>query len=163
VTARVLIAGVGNLLFGDDGFGVVAAQRLAAAPPPDARVVDFGIRALHLAYELLEPHALAVVIDCVARGCPPGTLYVIDPAIDDTPLAPETCAHGMTLSSVFATVAVLGGRLPPLRIVGCEPAELAPGIGLSAHVERAIEGALALVRDVVAAHRAHHPSTEVPP
>src|SRR5690606_2015284 len=126
---------------------------LAAAPPPGARVLELGIRAMHLAYELLEPHELFVAVDCVARGGAPGTLYVIEPELGGaTERAPS--AHGMDLTSVLSTVVALGGRPPPMLIVGCEPGDLSPNIGLSAPVERALDDALALVRDVVAARLA---------
>ena len=51
----MLIAGVGNIFLGDDGFGVEVASRLAAADLPDwVQVVDYGIRGMHLAYDLAE-------------------------------------------------------------------------------------------------------------
>ena len=154
----ILVAGIGNVFFGDDGFGVAVARALAASPPPGSRVVDFGIRAMHLAYELLEPHELLVAVDCVARGGVPGTLYVIEPDPSDS-VAPVASAHGMDLTSVLSIVVTLGGRPPPMLIVGCEPGSLTPRLGLSAPVERALDDALALVRDVVAARvtaRDHH-------
>ena len=59
----VLVAGIGNLFLGDDAFGVEVARRLLADPPPGTRVVDYGIRALHFAFALLEPVSLLVVAD----------------------------------------------------------------------------------------------------
>jgi hydrogenase maturation protease len=141
-----LVAGIGNLFFGDDAFGVEVARRLATDPP--CAVTDFGIRALHLAYELCKPYELCVVADCVARGGEPGTLYVIEP---DTAEADGVVAdaHGMDLRVVFSAVRELGGVLPEMIVVGCEPASVDEGIGLSEHVARAIPGAAALIRDLV--------------
>lgn len=145
---RVLVAGVGNVFFGDDAFGVEVARGLAAAPPADAKVSDFGIRARHLAFELLEPFELCVVADCMPRGGAPGTLYVVepDPAGAHGSLAD---AHAMNLETVFAAVRELGGRLPYTIIVGCEPATIDPGMGLSPAVAGAVPAAIQLIRDLI--------------
>src|SRR5262249_11136051 len=121
---RTLIAGVGNVFFSDDAFGVEVARRLATTPPHHARVVDFGIRTLRLAYELPEPVDACVVVDCVARGGAPGTLYVIEPEIESTPV--HGGAHGMDVAAVFATVRRLGGTMPRTLVLGCEPATVEP-------------------------------------
>jgi hydrogenase maturation protease len=151
------VAGVGNVFFGDDGFGVEVARQLAAAPPPDTSVADFGIRALHLAYELCRPCSLCIVADCVARGGAPGTLYVIDPVLDEA-AAGAGDAHGMDLRVVFATARELGGTLPAVLVVGCEPAQLEPGIGLSPRVARAVPAAAALIRELVSRRTAKESS-----
>lgn len=144
----VLVAGVGNLFFGDDAFGVEVARRLGSDPPDGARVTDFGIRAIHLAYELLQPIELCIVADCVSRGGAPGTLYLIEPDVEEIAGAVGN-AHGFDLSMVFAAVRELGGTLPRTLIVGCEPGSLDPGIGLSPVVSSAIPGALQLIRDLI--------------
>ena len=55
MTGRMMIAGVGNIFLGDDGFGVEVARRLADACLPDwVRVADYGISGMHLAYDLAE-------------------------------------------------------------------------------------------------------------
>jgi hydrogenase maturation protease len=145
---RVLVAGVGNLFFGDDAFGVEVARRLAPAPPPGATVTDFGIRAIHLAYELLNPVDLCIVVDCMPRGGTPGTLYVLEPEHDSFAGAVAD-AHAMSLPVVFAAVRELGGTMPRTLIVGCEPAEVEPGMGLTPAVERAVPEALALIHELV--------------
>lgn len=142
----ILIAGIGNLFFGDDGFGVAVAQHLVAAPPPDSRVEDYGIRALHLAFALLDAPDLCIIADCMARGGAPGTLYVVEP--DLPPEGTVADAHAMNLPVVFAAVRELGGTMPRTVIVGCEPADLDPHIGLSPAVEAAVPVALALIRDL---------------
>jgi hydrogenase maturation protease len=147
---RVLVAGVGNVFFGDDGFGVEVARALAAAPPPHATVTDYGIRGVHLAYELLSPPELLVVIDVTARGGEPGTLYVIDPDVERPPHVDD--AHGMHLPAVFASVKAMGGAMPPTRVIGCEPAEIVARMGLSASVAAAVPRAAELVRTTIAKH-----------
>jgi hydrogenase maturation protease len=147
----ILVAGVGNLFFGDDDFGTAVAQRLAAAPPPGSRVEDYGIRAIHLAFALLDPPELCIIADCMARGGAPGTLYVVEPDLATSGTISD--AHAMNLPVVFAAVRELGGAMPRTLVVGCEPADLEPRIGLSAVVERAIPAAIDLIRDLITTHR----------
>jgi hydrogenase maturation protease len=144
----VLVAGAGNVFRGDDGFGVEVATRLAREPLPEGVTVqDYGIRALHLTYALLEPPALLIVVDAVSRGEPPGTLFVIEPALEAVTQTADP--HGMSLPSVFAGVRALGGTLPRVLIVGCEPADLGETMGLSAPVAEAVGPAVALVRELL--------------
>ena len=76
---RVLIAGVGNIFLGDDGFGVEVARRLAATDLPDwVQVADYGISGMHLAYDLADGYDTAILVDAAQRGGEPGTLTVID-------------------------------------------------------------------------------------
>jgi len=145
--ARLLVAGIGNIFFGDDAFGPVVLRRLALEPPLEgARYGDFGIRGMHLAYEVLSGYAAVVLVDAVARGGAPGTLYVIEPSEPVEPSEPD--AHRMDLGSVFGFVRMLGGEPPPVTIVGCEPESLGEGDELSATVLQAVETALPLVRRV---------------
>src|ERR1700722_2879797 len=76
----VLVAGIGNIFMSDDGFGVEVATRLATqAMPPGVRVAEFGIRGVHLAYELLDGYDALILIDAVPMGEVPGTIAVIEP------------------------------------------------------------------------------------
>jgi len=146
----ILVAGVGNLFFGDDGFGVAVAQQLARTPPPQSRVEDYGIRAIHLAFALLDPPDLCIIADCMARGGAPGTLYVVEPGM--APQGTVADAHGMNLPVVFSAVHELGGTMPHTLIVGCEPADLEPRIGLSPIVESAVAAAIELIRELITNH-----------
>lgn len=152
---RVLVAGLGNVFEGDDGFGVAVAQRLAARPWPDGvEIRDFGIRGVHLAYQLLEPYDLVVIVDAVQRGTAPGTVFVIEhgadpdapPAAEDAPLMD---AHDLAPDGVLALVPRLGGTLGPVVIVGCEPASIAPAMELTAPVAGSVEKAEQLVAELV--------------
>ncbi|HEY7047572.1 MAG TPA: hydrogenase maturation protease [Jatrophihabitantaceae bacterium] len=151
---RTLIAGLGNVFHGDDGFGVEVAARLLTADRPawtdDVTVRDFGIRGVHLAYELLEGYDLVVIADAVSRGGTPGTLYVIEHQArpDDAP-ATMLDAHDMAPDEVLALVPALGGTLGRVVVVGCEPGEVAPTMGLSEAVARSVERAARLVVDIV--------------
>ncbi|BDG07950.1 hydrogenase maturation protease [Anaeromyxobacter paludicola] len=156
MTPRVLVAGVGNVFFGDDGFGPELARRLAARPlPPGVRAADFGIRGLHLAYELLEPLDLLVVADAVRRGGPPGELYLLAPELEELPGAAD--GHAMALPAVFAALRAMGGTPPRLLLVGCEPSAC-EGLGLSEPVAGALDAAAELVLELAA--RAGEPAPE---
>jgi hydrogenase maturation protease len=116
---RILIAGVGNVFLGDDGFGVALAGRLAQRElPPGVDVVDFGIRGMDLAYAMPDYQAV-VLLDAIPRGDPPGTLYVIEPDVGDA--GPVVDGHGMDPVNVLALVKTLGGEPPRTLVVGCEP------------------------------------------
>ena len=150
MSARVLIAGVGNVFLGDDGFGVEVAARLARERWPEGvEVRDVGVRGLHLAYELLDPPALLLIVDFASRGGAPGTLYVIEPTLDELGPGLAAGAHGMDLGTVFGALTNLGGVPPRTRIVGCEPAVLDEGMALSAPVAAAVDEAARLVRRLV--------------
>jgi hydrogenase maturation protease len=146
-TSRLLVAGVGNVFFGDDGFGPEVARALLGEPLDGAKVEDFGIRGLHLAYELLNGYEHAILIDAVPRGDRPGTLYVIEPQGEIVASTPD--AHRMDLQNVFGYLRVLGGEPPPVTIVGCEPETIEPGMGLSEPVTQSVAAAVALVRRLV--------------
>ncbi|TVT38211.1 hydrogenase maturation protease, partial [Amycolatopsis rhizosphaerae] len=152
---RVLVAGVGNIFLGDDGFGVEVAQRLAREAgqhlPPGVRVADYGIRGLHLAYELLYGYDRVILVDAVKRGGEPGTLYVIE-AVEDGFDAPAGAvdAHGMAPEAVLRLRRMLGGEGFPVLVVGCEPATVAEGVGLSPAVAQAVPRAIELVTGLLA-------------
>ena len=150
----VLVAGIGNIFQTDDAFGVEVAQRLAGRDlPPGVRVEDFGIRGVHLAYELLEGYDGLVIIDAVPMGEPPGTLALIDPerpdGNDGDPMAPVVDAHTMSPDVVLASLARLGGSVEKIFIVGCQPADLQDGMGLTPAVAAAVDGAVELCCQVV--------------
>jgi hydrogenase maturation protease len=151
VSARVLVAGIGNVFFGDDGFGVEVARRLGGEPLPDGvTVADYGIRGLHLAYRLLEPLDVLIAVDATPRGGVPGTLYAIEPDLAPGDDAAGAEAHGMSLPAVFATVRMMGGALPRVVVLGCEPADVGEHMGLSPSVAAAIEPAVSMLRAMLA-------------
>jgi len=153
--ARVLVAGVGNVLLADDGFGVEAARLLAQRElPGGVKVADFGIRGMDLAYELQEDYDVAILLDAVPRGEPPGTLFVIehDPQDEsDGALDP----HGMDPLRVLALARVLGAVPPRVLVVGCEPAVTVPPdderlvMELSPPVREAARRAVELVETLI--------------
>lgn len=152
MTARVLVAGIGNIFLGDDGFGVEVAARLSARPVPDGvRVADFGIRGVHLAYELLDGYDLVILVDTVNTGEPPGTITVLEPDADsDGGVLPD--AHDLDPVAVMGLLTDLGGSLGRMLVVGCQPADLSETMGLSDPVARAVDEAVEVVDDLVREH-----------
>jgi hydrogenase maturation protease len=159
---RILIAGIGNIFLGDDAFGVEVARRLSAREwPQNVRVTDFGIRGYDLAYALLDGYDTTILIDACPRGEPAGTLYVIEPDLNDFNLngsgSPEEQqvaveAHSMNPLNVLRLATSMGGRLKRVLLVGCEPATLGPEegqMGLSATVEVVVDEAVKLVESLV--------------
>jgi hydrogenase maturation protease len=121
--ARVLVAGIGNVFLGDDGFGVALADRLARRKlPAGVEVVDFGIRGMDLAYAMHDGYDAVVFLDATPRGEPPGTLYVIEPDLGEDLDGLGFDAHGMDPVKVLTLAQALGtGALPRVLVVGCEP------------------------------------------
>jgi hydrogenase maturation protease len=151
---RVLIAGLGNIFLGDDGFGVEVAHRLLAQPVADGVTVrDIGIRGIHLAYELLDDYDLVILIDAVSRGGSPGSVYLIEhhepAAADGSQSPPMIDAHDLKPDQVLATVAMLGGTLARTVVVGCEPEQTNAGMGLSDAVRRSVDDAAQLVLELI--------------
>jgi hydrogenase maturation protease len=152
---RILVAGLGNIFEGDDGFGVEVVRRLATQDWPEGvEIRDFGIRGVHLAYQLLEHYDLVIIVDAVQRGASPGTVFVIEHGADPhapSPAddAPMMDAHDLAPDGVLALVPRLGGTLGPVLVVGCEPATVAPAMELSAPIAGSVEKAEQLVAELV--------------
>jgi hydrogenase maturation protease len=151
MAARVLVAGIGNLFLGDDGFGPEVVRRLAEqhALPPGVRVIDYGIRGMHLAYDLLDPYDALVLVDALPAGGTTGEVVVLEVSADDLS-GGEFDAHGMNPMAMLCGVERLGGALPTTYVVGCRVADVAEGIGLSAPVAAAVPEAVEAVRTLVA-------------
>jgi hydrogenase maturation protease len=152
---RVLVAGIGNVFLADDGFGVEVATLLTREElPAGVEVRDFGIRGLALAYELQEGWDAVVLVDAVPRGGEPGTLYVIEPDIEDGQMTAMD-AHGMDPVKVLGLARSLGSLPPRILVVGCEPEVQMTGeeedivMELSAPVRAATVEAVGLVRSVL--------------
>ncbi|CAA9378297.1 MAG: Hydrogenase maturation protease [uncultured Nocardioidaceae bacterium] len=150
---RVLIAGIGNIFCGDDGFGPEVVRHLASAGQPalpaGVTLVDYGIRGLHLAYDVLDGYDALVLVDALPGEGRPGELKVLEVGADDVPRpAPgaELDAHSMSPVAVLSSVSTLGGQLPPTYVVGALPADLSEGIGLSEPMTAAVPRAADTVR-----------------
>jgi hydrogenase maturation protease len=159
IPPRILVACIGNIFLGDDGFGVEVAKRLLPRGlPSQVSVKDFGIRGFDLAYALMDPYDLTILVDACARGGAPGTLYLIEPdPIDEATLNANPArmeAHGMNPMNVLRLVKSLGGEPGRVVIVGCEPADLGSDdegkMGLSDPVLGAVDEAVAMIEALIA-------------
>lgn len=154
-TPGILVAGIGNIFLGDDAFGVEVVQQLAQRNlPKPVRVIDFGIRSYDLAYALLDDYEATILVDATPRGESPGTLYLIEPDLDQLDDLPHQTLEGHTMNPVAALqmVKMMGGQPRRLYLVGCEPATLTAHdghIGLSAPVQAAVNEAMAMVESLV--------------
>ncbi len=149
----VLVACIGNIFQGDDAFGCEVARALIPRLHPDTvRVVDFGIRGLDLTYALMDAPELTILVDAVSRGGQPGTLYTIEPDLENLSEAQPMDAHGMDPVQVLRSVKAMGGRLGRVVLVGCEPADLGGEegrMGLTPPVSNAIGEAVAMVESLL--------------
>ena len=153
---RILVACIGNIFLGDDGFGCEVVRALAGMEiPAGAKVVDYGIRGFDLAYALLEPYAAVIFVDAIARDRLPGTVSILQPA-DRSATAdnqPALDLHSMHPESVLALARSLGEISAEIYIVGCEPAdfgdELEGRMGLSEAVANAVPEATRTVVDLI--------------
>ena len=155
---KILVSGVGNVFLSDDGFGVEVVRQLRkdGGLPPGVEIVDTGIRGMHLAYQLLDGYDALVIVDATQRGGAPGTVYTLEHDLD-APRAGEAAldGHGMDPAAVLDLLGGLAGSMGIDRpvgrvlVVGCEPAVLAEGIGLSPPVAAAVAPAARAVHTLV--------------
>jgi hydrogenase maturation protease len=159
MSGRVLVAGFGNLLRCDDGFGVTVARRLRAGPlPPGVRVIEVGIGGIALVQELLDGWPRLLVVDAVRRGGAPGTLYLLEPHVPDPSSLPLTRRrafladlHQTEPSRALLLARALGVLPAEVLLLGCEPAECdAFGLELTPAVARAVEVAVQQARALAA-------------
>ena len=162
---HTLIAGIGNIFLGDDAFGCEVIKELNRRVwPDDVRIVDFGIRGFDLGYALLEEHQVVILVDATPRGERPGTLYTIEPDMNeiesnDSGRAVET--HGMNPLKVLGMVKSMGGKFKKTLLVGCEPETFGPEegqMGLSSVVQAAVPQAVEIIERLV--QQFHQPEIE---
>ena len=157
MSQSILVAGIGNIFLVDDAFGCEVVRRLSGREWPDnVRVVDFGIRGFDLAYALLDGYDVTIFVDATPRGETPGTLYTIEPEVNEIEdiqtQGAIVEAHGMNPMKVLQMVKSMGGSFKKILLVGCEPATFGPEegqMGLSAPVEAAVDQAVSIVASLV--------------
>jgi hydrogenase maturation protease len=154
MTVKTLIAGFGNVLRGDDGFGVEVVKRLAGSVlPPHVDILDVGIGGLHFVLKLMEGFSAVIVVDTVKGPGAPGTLYVFPPAADDLRVHAEEQIDPHVAEPVRAMqlAAALGILPAQVTLVGCEPADCEVRLGLTPAVETAVDRAVDIIRRLVRA------------
>ena len=153
---QILVAGVGNAWLQDDAFGGECARRLEARGVPDGvTVMDFGTGGLDLAYEIMRGYHALVLVDVSRQGGEPGTLYVMEPDLDEiAPTIEDGEAinpHSMDPATVLRFVRAVGGWSGKVVIVACEPGDVEDlGLGLSPALEAAVDQAIALIDETIA-------------
>jgi hydrogenase maturation protease len=154
---RILVAGIGNIFLGDDGFGVEVVRQLSRSNlPATVRVADFGIRGLDLAYALQDGYETTILVDAFPHGQAPGTVSVVEPDLN-APAASLGVGdfiepHAMNPMNVLRMATAMHGKLKRILLVGCEPATFGGedgGIGLSPVIEAAVRGAVTVVENLV--------------
>ncbi|WAJ46916.1 hydrogenase maturation protease [Mycobacterium sp. Aquia_216] len=160
MTARILVAGIGNIFLGDDGFGseVVRHARLPR-DNPSVRVTDYGIAGMHLAYDLLDGWDTLVLVDAVPSRGRPGTLHVFQADHESGCAQAGLDAHSMDPAAVFASLRALGGSPPYTVVVGCEAGSVEEGIGLTDPVAKAVPRAVQAVKEIVSALQVPAPTS----
>jgi hydrogenase maturation protease len=147
---RTLVAGIGNIFFGDDGFGSEVARKLMDRPQASGvTVIDFGIRGLDLAYAILDGYDTTILIDTVSRGGAPGTIYTIEPSVDVHDEIPV--AHSLSPLSVLRLARTMGAEFGRIVIIGCEPATFGGDegqMGLSEPIRGAVDQAVQIVESL---------------
>lgn len=152
---RILVAGIGNAWLRDDGFGSEVVKRLETRKLPEGAVVlDFGTGGLDLAYEVMRGYDALVLVDVSRQGGEPGTLYVMEALERDVEAGIEDGQminpHAMDPQTVLRFVKTLGAWPGKVMVVACEPAQVEEmGLGLSAEVERAVDGAADVVVETI--------------
>lgn len=142
----MLVAGMGNDLLGDDGFGIVVLRRFEAAGMPDGvRVYESGIAGIGLVQELMDGYESLVIVDATDRDAEPGTVFLLEA---DVPAPEELTEESrqefladthLTVPSQALTLARALDILPlTVYILGCQPKECGLGMGLSEPVERGV-------------------------
>jgi len=152
---RILVAGIGNIFFGDDAFGCEVASQLRRKPLPEGvRVIDFGIRSYDLAYAIMDGYDATILVDATPQGSAPGTIYLIEPDLKKLDELPDEAvnAHSMNPVRVLQLVRSLGGKPGWLQVVGCEPAVLETeegAMGLSEKVQAAVAPAIEMIETLI--------------
>jgi hydrogenase maturation protease len=151
----ILIAGIGNIFLGDDGFGVEVARRMLTRPWPAAvRVIDFGIRGFDLSYALQDGYETTILVDAYPHGQEPGTVSVVEPDLEDLAATPGDFMqpHGMNPMNVLRMAKIMNGSIKRVLLVGCEPETLGGDegyMGLSEAVESAVDTAVDKIEAIV--------------
>lgn len=155
------MAGVGNIFFGDDGFGPEVVRVLEHKQLPEGvRVVDYGIRGVHLAYDLLESWDALVLIDVLpAAGCA-GALHVFEVDGEYNSSTEGMDAHAVEPNTVFSSLIALGGTAPRTFVVGAHAESLDEGIGLTPTLRDVVPGAASMVAALLASMAVDEPSAE---
>jgi hydrogenase maturation protease len=157
---RILVAGIGNIFLGDDGFGSEVVRHVPVRRDDSGvRVVDYGIAGMHMAYDLLDDWDALAIVDAIPSRGNPGALHIFEADHDSPSATPALDAHSMDPAAVFASLRALGGTPPYTVVIGCEAGNVEEGIGLTEAVAAAVPRAVDAVEQVLAGLQSRSPST----
>ncbi|MBT8455005.1 MAG: HyaD/HybD family hydrogenase maturation endopeptidase [Alphaproteobacteria bacterium] len=148
MSSRVLILGIGNVLWADEGFGVRCVERMAEnwSFDDNVKLLDGGTQGLYL-LPFLEEADILVVFDAVDYGLAPGTLKIVED--DEVPRfmgAKTMSLHQTGFQDVMATAQLMDQCPDTLLLIGCQPVELEDyGGGLRDAVVARIDPAIEIV------------------
>lgn len=147
---KILIACIGNIFLGDDGFGVaVAEQLLQRENPTNIYIKDFGIRGFDLGMTLAENYDCVILVDAMPRGGKAGDVYLLEPDLQELAANTQMVAHELTPMRALAMGKSFGAKYEQVFIVGCEPLNLDEQLGLSEVVQNSIPTAISLIDSLV--------------
>ena len=155
---QILILGIGNVLWADEGFGVRAVEALADRYrfPPNVRLLDGGTQGIYLVDQVRWAEVL-VVFDAVDYGLPPGTLKrVVGAEVPRFLGAKKMSLHQTGFQEVLALADLLGEYPQHLLLIGVQPVELDDfGGSLRAPVKACIAPAIELALEFLAGFGIH--------
>ena len=143
---KILVAGMGNVLRGDDGFGIRVVEMLSAEcePKKGVEIYEAGIGGIGLVQELMGGFDALILVDAIDKNAEPGTLFVVEPKLDQ----PDDLVglhqsmvdmHYADPSKVLLLAAALNVCPPKVFLVGCQPEYVEDAVeGLRPPVERAV-------------------------
>jgi hydrogenase maturation protease len=148
-SARILVAGIGDICLGDDGFGCEVVRRLAGSElPQGVVVVNYGIRGLHLAYDLLQHWSQLILVDALPDSGAPGRVLTFE--IDPEHLGvAEVDPHDVGPQTMLSSLRALGGQIPPTVLIGAQVRNVDDHVGLSAEMEAAVPIAIDAIQSLL--------------
>jgi hydrogenase maturation protease len=138
---RILIIGYGNTLRGDDGFGPLAAEHVAARAPPGVEVMSVHQLGPELALDIRAAD-LVVFLDA-AHGPDPGRLASVPVVMRD--LSPSSITHRFDPAGLLALTCAVYGRAPAATLITAAAADFAHGEAISAEVRNAAKRAAEVI------------------
>lgn len=147
---EILIACLGNIFYGDDAFGAEVAKLLSTKDlPENVKLIDFGIRGIDLAFELINDYKLVLLVDAIKIGAEPGSVFILEPKPNDNETGNYT--HDLTPTKAMQIASRLKTKPQKMLLIGCEPANLEFHDEMSEAVKNAVEKAVEKILELVLA------------
>mgnify|MGYP001576376524 FL=1 len=145
---KILVACLGNIFYGDDAFGVEVAKVLSEQDlPKNVKLIDFGIRGIDLAFELINDYKLVLLVDTIKIGAEAGSVFVLEPKTDED--GNDNFTHDLTPTKAMQIASRLKTKPQKMLLIGCEPANLEFHDEMSEPVKNAVEKAVGKILEIV--------------